>query len=221
MNRPQDDWLPTRHTLIARLKNLEDEQSWREFFDLYGKLIYSVARKSGLAHDEAEDAVQEVVLCVARKIEQFKPGRELGSFKAWLGQLIRWRIIDLIRRRAKEIRTADMELPQAGSGRDSTTGVIARVPDPAGDAYQRQWDEEWANAFAETAMERLKKRLKPKHYQIFQLHVLRGQPADRVAEAFGVKVGQVYLIKNRIQAALRRERAAIEKAAAFTQRGRA
>jgi hypothetical protein len=43
-----DELIPTRASLIARLKDLQDDYSWQEFFDTYWKLIYGVARKSGL-----------------------------------------------------------------------------------------------------------------------------------------------------------------------------
>ena len=44
--------LKTRRSLISRLRNVEDRDSWQEFFDTYWKLIYSVARKSGCTERE-------------------------------------------------------------------------------------------------------------------------------------------------------------------------
>lgn len=198
-------WLPTRHTLIARLKNLEDKTSWAEFFELYGRLIFAVARGQGLSHQEAEDVVQEVVISVARKIDRFKPGREHGSFKAWLGRLIRWRIVDLVRRRPAELRAADLKGLRPGTAGDSTTSLLAKVPDPAEDGFQRQWDAEWATEVEERAMARLKKRVQPSHYQVYQQHVIFGRSANEVAEAFGVPVARVYLIKSRLSQLLRKE----------------
>jgi hypothetical protein len=51
--------IPTRATLIEKLKNWENQTSWREFFDTYWQLIYCVARKAGLTNVEAQDVVQE------------------------------------------------------------------------------------------------------------------------------------------------------------------
>lgn len=198
-------WLPTRHTLIARLRNLEDKKSWADFFDLYGRLIFAVARGQGLSHQEAEDVVQEVVISVARKIDRFKPGREHGSFKAWLGRLIRWRIVDQVRRRATELRAADLQGPSPGTAGDSTTSLLARVPAPTEDGFQRQWDTEWATEVEKRAMAKLKKRVQPIHYQIYQQHVMIGRSADEVAKAFGVPVARVYLIKSRLNQVLRKE----------------
>ena len=61
------DFIPTRRTLLSRLKNFDDHLSWRNFFDTYWKLIYSVALKSGLRDAEAQEVVQEtVILCPLR-----------------------------------------------------------------------------------------------------------------------------------------------------------
>ena len=53
-----DDLTPTRWTLIGRLKNWDDQESWREFFDTYWRLIYATAIRSGLTPVEAEEVVQ-------------------------------------------------------------------------------------------------------------------------------------------------------------------
>src|SRR5262252_3704320 len=66
------DLIPTRESLLSRLKNWEDRESWQDFFDIYWKLIYSMARKAELTDAEAQDIVQETVISVARKIEGFK-----------------------------------------------------------------------------------------------------------------------------------------------------
>src|SRR2546427_12552164 len=41
--------LQTRWSLIGRLKDMDDQESWQEFFDANWKLIYSVAQ-IGRAH---------------------------------------------------------------------------------------------------------------------------------------------------------------------------
>src|SRR5215470_5738405 len=96
------DPIPTRHSLLNRLKDWGDQTSWQEFFDTYWPLIYNVATKTGLSDAEAQDVVQETVIAVARKIGEFKADPAHGSFSAWLMQLTRWRIADQFRKRQKE-----------------------------------------------------------------------------------------------------------------------
>ena len=94
MDYGSDDSIPTRHSLLSRLKHWDDQESWRDFFDTYWKLIYGVAIKSGMSDVEAQEVVQETVIAVAKKIPEFKTDPAFGSFKAWLLHLTRWRIAD-------------------------------------------------------------------------------------------------------------------------------
>src|SRR5215468_7208088 len=102
MKEPQDELLPTRASLLNRLKDWQDEVSWKAFFDTYWRLIYGVARKAGLSDAEAHDVVQETVISVARKIEGFVYDPAVCSFKTWMLQLTRWRIINQLNKRRRE-----------------------------------------------------------------------------------------------------------------------
>src|SRR5215467_8462493 len=86
--------IPTRYSLLSRLQDRGDQESWKDFFDTYSRLIYSVAVKSGLTETEAEDVVQETVISVVKHIHKFERDRALGTFKGWLKNIIRWRIAD-------------------------------------------------------------------------------------------------------------------------------
>src|SRR5882757_6413 len=112
MQRDENDLLQTRVTLLNRLKDWGDHSSWQEFFDRYWKLIYGVARKAGLGEAEAQDVVQETLFSVAKHIPGFKYDPALGSFKGWLLNMTRWRIIDQIRKRGPAIEhRADSDDP--------------------------------------------------------------------------------------------------------------
>src|SRR5262245_28103531 len=79
MMAERDELLPTRWSLLSRLKNWDDQASWQEFFDTYWKLIYGVAIKAGLTDAEAQDVVQETVITVAKNLEQFKMDPSRGA----------------------------------------------------------------------------------------------------------------------------------------------
>jgi RNA polymerase sigma-70 factor (ECF subfamily) len=123
---PADPLYQTRATLILRLKNWQDQASWQEFFDIYWRLIYGVARKSGLTDSEAQDVVQETMLAVAKHMPSFTYDPKIGSFKAWLLNMTRWRILDQFRKR----RTVDPTPPGTGDS-DTETSFINRVHGPA------------------------------------------------------------------------------------------
>ena len=48
MATDEDEFIPTRRSLLIRLKDLADQESWKQFFDTYWKLIYTTARRAGL-----------------------------------------------------------------------------------------------------------------------------------------------------------------------------
>jgi hypothetical protein len=80
MPNARQELIPTRWTLIQRLKRWDDQESWRDFFDTYWKLIYGTALKAGLPAVEAQEVVQETVISVSRNIADFKASPEGGSF---------------------------------------------------------------------------------------------------------------------------------------------
>jgi len=96
----RDDSIATRASLLGRLKNWEDQESWEEFADTYSRLILGVAIQAGLTEAEAKDVEQETLLRVAQTIHEFESSPERGSFKSWLLTLTRWRIVDQFRKRA-------------------------------------------------------------------------------------------------------------------------
>jgi len=193
-----DELIPTRWTLIGRLKNWDDQESWKEFFDTYWKLIYGVARKSGLTPQEAQDVVQEVIISVCKKIKEFKADPARGSFKSWLLYLTRWRIIDQVRKRPKE-EAEHLYGPVSSPGQaTATTPTEERIPDPAGNTLDAIWDNEWERNLISMALEKLERQTNAKHYQIFLLHVIKQYSPEQVARVVGVETDQVYLIKHRL-----------------------
>lgn len=201
-----EDPIPTRYTLLSRLEDRGDQDSWRDFFDTYWRLIYSVAVKSGLTEAEAQDVVQETIISVARDIHKFKRDRTLGSFKGWLRNIIRWRIADQLRKRT---RASWGNTPQSGG--DPPPADVAELPDPAGQAAESVWEEEWQANLLKAAMEIIKPRVREEHYQIFDLYVLKQWPVKNVARALGVNVALVYLVKYRISALLKKEARRLEE----------
>jgi RNA polymerase sigma-70 factor (ECF subfamily) len=200
-----EELIPTRATLIHRLKDWQDQASWQDFFDTYWKLIYSVAVKGGLSPAEAQDVVQETIISVSRHMPTFQYDPSIGTFKAWLLNMTRWRILDHIRKQ----KHAPSSPPQDGRQEDETQAV-RHVADPAGNHLDALWEAEWENNLLAAAVAKIKRQTDPAHYQIFDCYVNRGWPPEKVAETFGVPVTQVYLIKHRITADLKDEVKRIE-----------
>src|SRR5437762_11431661 len=143
------DPIPTRHSLLNRLKGWGDQTSWQDFFDTYWRLIYNVAVKAGLTDTEAQEVVQETVIAVAKNISGFKTDPAHGSFSAWLMQLTRWRIADQFRKRqmgpgaSGESPDTAGRWPALPPDDTRSTSRMDRIPDPAGVQLEKLWSEEW------------------------------------------------------------------------------
>ena len=128
--------IPTRQSLLARLKDWGDQASWREFFDSYWRLIHATALKAGLTESEAEEVVQEVMIAAAKKMPGFTydPGKD--SLKGWLLAVTRWKVADQFRKREKVGQPCRLpgsgETPDLRSDSTSRTATVERAPDPKG-----------------------------------------------------------------------------------------
>jgi RNA polymerase sigma-70 factor (ECF subfamily) len=200
---PVNGSIPTRHSLLARIKDLGDDASWRDFFDTYSEFISNLARKAGLTDTEAQEVVQETVIGISRKIAGFKTGAEHGSFKAWLLQQTRWRIADQFRKRDKFTTQTD---DAAG------TAAVNRIPDPASLEFDIVLEAEWQNHVLRVAIERTKAKASTKQFQMFDLHVQQGLSAKETARTVRASVVAVYMASSRVRRLLRREMVCLERA---------
>jgi len=200
--KENDPMLATRQSLIARLGDLDDRSRWGEFFETYWRLIHSVAMRAGLHDDEAQEVVQETCIAVARNVARYDS--KAGSFKSWLLQMARWRITDQFRKRDKRRAVRNDDDTRA-------TGTIERLPGSGEGAFTAMWEEEWQCHVLGAALARVKRRVEAKHYQIFDCVIVKQWTAAKAAKELGVNIAQVYLVKHRLKAMLKKELAEIER----------
>ncbi|MCI0540060.1 MAG: hypothetical protein L0Z50_33050 [Verrucomicrobiales bacterium] len=132
-------------------------------------------------------------------------------FKGWLLQITNRRIADEMRNRRPLGVPASAHppnVPRAPAQEphvDDRTDTVERIPDPAGPAVERLWEEEWQRNLMRSAIERVKRRLGAKQFQMFDLYVTQQGPMDLVTSTLGVSAAQVYMAKMRMGRLLRRE----------------
>lgn len=200
MNQEDHEFLPTRRTLLSRLRAWDNQESWNEFFNLYGKLIFSVARKAGLNPAEAEDAVQETIISVAKEMPEFRYDPARGSFKGWLKLITQRRIADHFRKKPRE-----MPIPSSPGDAKQDDDNWTDLEEVATDPLEKIWDAEWCRHVTEIAMRALQRKVNQRQYQVFDLHVAQGLPVAEVARLLGVSSAQVYLTKHRLSRLFKQE----------------
>jgi len=195
------DSSPTRQSLLIRLKDWGDQESWREFFELYWRLLHATALKAGLTEVEAQEVVQEVMIAVAKKMPGFtyEPGKD--SLKGWLLSVTRWKVADQFRKRRTPggfpdaPRLAPSPPPEEDSAR---TATVERVPDPNAFSLEAIWDGEWRENLLRAALDGVKRRVNPAHYEIYHLHAIQSLSPRETARALGVSTAAVHLANYRV-----------------------
>ncbi len=179
----------TQRSLILRLHDWNDRQSWNTFYHNYHKLVYAVARKSGLSEAEAWDVVQETFVSIAKQSLKGSYKPEQGSFKSWLLHVTHWRINDQLRNRRQE---AEGNPP-------------SDIPDSRGEGFDKLWELEWQQNLVHAAVARVRLKVSPRQFQIFDYHILQGMEVAEVCRKLSVSPARVYLAKHRVGAQLRHE----------------
>jgi RNA polymerase sigma factor (sigma-70 family) len=197
-----DQLIPTRKSLLSRLKHWDDNKSYREFDKIYQPLIYGTAIAAGLTEAEAEDVVQETTVAVAKAIRdlKFTYQPERCSFKTWLHGIAKRKVADQFRKRLGKGRVVE---PLARDNEDSSPANM--IPDAASQALDEIWDREWELTLLEAALERVKRQVSPGQFQIYHYYVVQGHGVGKTAKALGVSSAGVYLAKNRVGKKVRAE----------------
>lgn len=181
----------TRHSLVLRLRDREDETAWAEFVQLYEPLVLRIARSKGLQDADAQDLCQELFRAVASAIERWDPAK--GKFRAWLFRITRNLLVNFLVRQHRQPR---------GSGRTSIVELLEAQPVRDAGA-----EAEFAAAFRRRAFswaaEQAKGQFTPSTWQAFWKTGVENKPIAEVAAELGLSEGAVYIARSRVLARLR------------------
>lgn len=180
----QDNKLNTRVTLLIRLRNKHDEESWEEFTNYYGRYVYAVLKGMGVDFDDLDDMNQSILLKLWKSLPDFDYNPEKGSFRAWLCTVIRRTVYNYFREKQK---AADLKTEET---------VKADVEKIA--------EREWMIHIASLAWENIKADFNETVKETY-VRLSNGENADEISTELNISRGTVYVYKERIQKALRRE----------------
>ncbi|SIO65151.1 RNA polymerase sigma-70 factor, ECF subfamily [Singulisphaera sp. GP187] len=189
-----DDAPTTRPSLLVRLHHPRNEAAWHEFTEIYGPLVFRLARRRGLQYADAADLMQEVFQIVARVIERGTYDANRGSFRGWLSAIARNTAVDLLDAGRRQTR---------GTGDTDVKDLLEALPAPSPEDTVL-FEAEFRRRLFEWAAGRVRTESTEAAWRAFHMTGVEGRPASEVAEALGTTVGTVYYYKSQVMARLRR-----------------
>jgi RNA polymerase sigma-70 factor (ECF subfamily) len=187
-----EDVPTTRPSLIVRIRDLKDEEAWRQFVGLYTPLVYRYARKRGLQDADAADLAQDVLRALAAGGIDYDPQR--GPFRAWFYGLARHKLCDFLAAQARACR---------GTGDTFAQQRLAEEPAPTEEAVI--WDLEYERRLFEWAVDQVRGEFRNQTWQAFWQSAVQGKQAKDIAAALGMSLGAVYIAKSRVLARVKKE----------------
>jgi RNA polymerase sigma factor (sigma-70 family) len=182
----------TRPSLLIRIRDSHDVDSWRLFVEIYAPLIYRSCRRRGLQDADAADVGQEVLAQVARSIRSFEYQADRGRFRDWLGSVVRSKVARFLEKSGRTIGVGGSDGPN-------------RVEDQGGAGADPSWVAEFQAHVLAVALERVRPGFEPQTWTAFERVWKEGRPALETAGVLGMSIDSVYLAKSRILRRLREE----------------
>jgi RNA polymerase sigma-70 factor, ECF subfamily len=162
-------------TLIAAVA-AGDNAAFRKVYDLRASSLFGIALRITRHAPLASDAVQDAFLELWRNASRFDERR--GNPDIWLASLVRYRALDITRRRGREV--SDEDLPEA----------VDNEPDPLA---------RMVASSASAALRECLDTLEPNRRTLLSLAFLDGLSHSELATRLHVPIGSV---KSRIRRSL-------------------
>ncbi len=145
-----------------------DKAAVQECIDLYGGLVWSLARRLSPTREDAEDAVQEIFIDIWKSAARFDQVQ--ASETTFIAMIARRRLIDRLRRFE---RTPEAE------------ALSPEIVDATRQDKQIELNSE--AALAARAM----RQLRPEQQKVLQLAIYQGLSHQEIANATGMPLGTV------------------------------
>jgi len=175
-----------------------DERGVEELVNRYGGWIYRVARRLLNDTRDAEEATQDVLLTVVRKIQTF---RGEAAFSSWLYRIAVNAAYQRLRaKRARPEVPLEAFLP--------VFDEEGRLAEPVAD-WSAQLEDPAVAAEARAAIERAIGRLPEESRLVILLHDVEGLPNEEVAQILGLTVAAAKSRLHRARLVLRHELAGL------------
>jgi len=184
-----------------------DPVAWQRMAQLYGPLVYSWARRTGLQPHDAADVTQETFAAVSTRLAAYDAEQPGATFRGWLWTITRNKAADLVR---------NCQLQPAARGGSTNlanlNAVTAKAPESVG--INSNLSSEIASDQQEIvrrALAILRSSFEPTTWQAFWRTVVDGCTPDEVAEELSLSRWAVYKARSRVLHRLRGELDGLEE----------
>lgn len=176
-------------SLLERLRSRPDDLAWRRLVDLYTPWVRSWLAQFGVAANDADDIVQEVLGTLVRELPEFEHSGRRGAFRTFVKNIASNRLHTFWRARR--------------DGRDHAR-ELEQLADPHS-AIWNHWDREHDRFIVRRLMELIEPEFAQSTWRSFRRVVLDGDKPALVAEELGLSVNAVLIAKSRVLRRLREE----------------
>ena len=182
-----DDPHATQASLLIRVQNSDDQDSWRDFADIYGPLIEAYGRRHGLQHADASDVAQDVLTSIHDAIKRFDYDPKKGAFRGWLFNITRNQLRDHVRKHNRSPRA---------TGETVIQNLLSEQP--ADPREEEIWNREHEQYLFRWAANQIRSSFQEQTWKAFWLTAVENLGGQQVADRLNISVGAVYIAKSRV-----------------------
>ena len=190
----------TRPSLLIRVRDPADQAAWQEFVEIYRPVILRIAQRKGVQAADAEDIAQEVLVAVAKAVEQREHDPKRAKFRTWLHRVASNVILDALNRGK----------PDRGAGGASLHAALSQKESPGGpdsDLLRLEYRREvfrWA-------ARQVRKEFRPETWNAFWSTYIEGKPVESVAKELAKDPGAIYAARSRVMRRIRKKASEYEE----------
>ena len=190
MNSPR-----TRQTLLEKLRDKYDENSWLEFQSTYGPYILRILRALKMNSHDCEDLQQNIMLIAWKSLPKFNYMPEKGSFRAWISTVTRRECGHFIKKRQKTFVSINEQEA------DRLKQALNSIDSPE---IEKNIILEWEKFISEKAWENIKDKFSEKVLSVFK-RISIGEDTTAISLEMDISESSVYVYKKRVLNTLQKE----------------
>ena len=186
MGRDETDQYKTRITLLQKVQNQQDDQSWSEFVSSYQDYIYAILRRMNVPVEDASDLLQQVLVKLWKKLPEIDI-HKVKRFRSYLAVTTKNCAHDYVRKRISE-REKHEKLRH--SNELEYFNAIS-TPD-----INRIAEVEWSNYVSGLALKNISEDFS-ENAMILLRGMLAGRDIEELAEELDMGLSTAYRLKSR------------------------